>query len=198
MGTQALCSLIHVFLHCAIEYKPSVCWLCAVNWHITDCRLSASHRQILASLLLLRACDDVSTEAANQLGPLSEITPTQIRAQTHSYNTVFTCMSKVRAVHPMHVAMHRLMHRQTLSHECDSENTEAWSRETVDTLTCTKDTHTGKHAHTHTHILPTDKTQLWAQSSAPASTASCLRLTDRTWGLSCPTITYFHNHPSRG
>lgn len=55
-GTQDLCRLVHVLRHCAIKYKPSVCWLRAVNWHFADCRLSVSHRQILAGALLLGAC----------------------------------------------------------------------------------------------------------------------------------------------
>lgn len=56
MGIQDLCRLVHVRRHCAIKCKPSVCWLRAVNWHFADCRLSVSHRQILAGALLLGAC----------------------------------------------------------------------------------------------------------------------------------------------
>lgn len=63
--------------------------------------------------------------------------------------------------------------------EYNAENTEdEHDQEKLLTLTSTKNTHTKKHAHTHT--LPTDKSQLWAQSSAPAGTASGLLLTDRT------------------
>ena len=67
-----------------------------------------SHRQILARLLLRSACDDVSTEPANQVSSLSEIVQTQIKAHEKSSDTTVTYMSEACTIHPMHVAMSKL------------------------------------------------------------------------------------------
>lgn len=122
---SSMCSFIvphnisPVFVDCVLQ-----------NWHITDCSRSESHTRILASLLLLRACDDVSTATANQTGPLSEITPAQMRAQKHSNNTVFTSASEACASSPAHVATHKLTDKHSLTWEqCRKYWRQAWSRE---------------------------------------------------------------------
>lgn len=148
--------------------------MCAVNWHITDCRQSMSHRQILASLLLLRACDDVSAEAANRLGPLSKITSIHIRAQIPTIQYSHARAKRVPSTQRMwpctdwHINISRgqfLKKTKKPAHKHDQKNL-LTSLHVLRILTL-ENMHMC--AHTHTHILPTDKTQLWTQSSAPAS-----------------------------
>lgn len=167
-------SLIHVFHHCAIQYKPSVCWLRAVNWHITDCRPSVSHRRNPGELVASpspRWCQrTISQWAASSLWKDSKL-----KSEPRHIPTIQAAHAAAGAyvIHPVCVDLHK--HKDSTIQKMQKTSRKWGKLHTLHIYT-----HRKTCTHTHTHILPTDKTQLWTQSRAPASTASSLLLTDRT------------------